>query len=128
MTADDVGLLVGAMLLVVGSFVVRGVVVAAAEGRLRSNALAGMRTTATRSSEEAWRAGHAAGRRAAEVTAVVSAVPAVAAGVLAVVGGFTDVVGGLVLAGAGVLLAGVVASGVRADRAAREVQRSRGER
>lgn len=128
MTADDVGMLVGPAVLVAGALVVRRIVVAAAEGRLRPNQLAGLRTTATLSSEEAWRAGHAAGRRVTGQAALGSALLAGVAGVLAVVDGASDVGVGLVLTSAGVLLAGVVTSGVQAHRAAREVQRSRRER
>ena len=43
----------------------------AADGRLRRNALAGIRTRATLSSDEAWRTGHAAARGLSDAAGVV---------------------------------------------------------
>lgn len=125
MTEDQIALLLGAVLLLVGALVSRGVVAAAAEGHLASNAWAGLRTGATRSSAEAWQAGHAAGRRPVDVGALAGALLAVAGGAVVLLDGGLDLATGLLLGSAGALLAGVVAGGVRAHRTAREVQRSR---
>jgi hypothetical protein len=127
-TEDEVALLVAAALLLIGALVARGVVAAAADGRLTSNAFAGLRTGATRSSPEAWQAGHAAGRRLVDLGALVGALLAVVGGAVVLLDGGLDLATGLTLGSAAALLAGVVAGGVRAHRAAREVQRVRGER
>ena len=70
--------LVGALLLVTGA-AVSGVSRRAADGRLRRNAVAGIRTRATMRSDAAWRAGHLAARGSSDASGAVFAVSGVAA-------------------------------------------------
>lgn len=129
MTDDQWGLIVGAVVLLGAALAVRYVCRAAAGGTLRPNHIAGMRTTATLSSPEAWQAGHRAALGWTDRTAIACVVVLV----LAVVLGITrDDVGwglGLLTGAAGVLLIGTVGGGVTAHRAAARVRdRTRGAR
>lgn len=125
MTDDQWGLLVGAAVLAVAALVTRLVTRRAAEGRLRPNHVAGMRTTATLSSPEAWRAGHVAAVGWTGGTSTVCLILALAAAVLAVAG--VDVVWGVgfLTAGAAVLLGGAIGGAVAAHRAAKDVRDDR---
>lgn len=113
--------LVGAVVLAAAAVVTLVVVRAAASGRLRPNHIAGMRTSATLSSPEAWQSGHVAARPWSDAAAVAAIVPA-AAGAVAAIAGSAAWASGLVLAGALLLLAGVAAGGVVAHRVARDVR------
>jgi hypothetical protein len=102
--------------------VVSGIAVAlvnrrAADGRLRRNAVAGIRIRSTLRSDAAWRAGHAAARPASDAAGAVFAVTGLAATVVRPAPWFA----GLVLAGTlgavAVLLVGVRQAVGAADRA-----------
>lgn len=122
MTDDQWGLLVSAVVLAVAALVTRLVTRAAAAGRLRPNQIAGMRTTATLSSPEAWRAGNLAAVGWTGGTSTVCLILALAAAVLGMAG--VDVVWGMGFLGAGaaVLLCGAIGGAVAAHRAAKDVR------
>lgn len=95
---------------------------AGASGALGPNGAVGIRTRATRRSEAAWRAGHAAAVRPALMTSVGPAAVSVPGALLLATGpgSAAEVVGTtLVLVGAVACVGGLVLTGVLADRAAR---------
>jgi len=104
-----------ALVLVGAGVVVAAVTRRAADGRLPRNVVAGLRTTATLRSDEAWRAGHAAARSASDAAGAVFALSGVGALLLRSAPAFAAVVLGGTL---GVLVLSVVAAR-RAGRAAR---------
>ena len=104
-----------ALVLVGAGLLVASVTRRAADGRLPRNVLAGLRTTATLRSDEAWRAGHAAARSASDAAGAVFALSGVGALLLRSAPAFAAVVLGGTL---GVLVLSVVAAR-RAGRAAR---------
>jgi len=110
----------GVSVLVALALVAAGVGVAAvtrraADGRLPRNPLAGLRTSATLRSDEAWRAGHAAARSTCDAAGAVFAASGVASLLVRDAAPFATVVLGGTL---GVLVLSVVAAR-RAGRAAR---------
>lgn len=118
---EVIGPVVVACVFVLGALLVRYIGRAAARGTLGPNQVAGMRTSATMSSPEAWRAGHRAAQGWTDVATVVGIVVAVVGGVLGVAGS-DGWAAGLILAAALVLLAGTIGGGVVAHRAAKAVR------
>ncbi len=118
---EAIGLVVVAGIFVAAALLVRHLSRAAARGTLGPNHVAGMRTTATMSSPEAWRAGHAAAVVWTDVSTVAGIVLAVVGGALAVAGS-TGWAAGLILAASLVLLAGAIGGGVVAHRTAKAVR------
>lgn len=118
-------LVLPAALLAVGALVVRWAVRAAVDGRLPPNHVAGMRTSATMASPEAWQAGHRAARPWTDGSAAVALVLAGAAVVLGVADAGTAWTAGAILAGAGALLVGAVGGGVAAHRVASRMRTER---
>lgn len=112
-----VGMLVGAVLL---PAVTLPLTRRAADGRLALNDMAGIRTRATKSSDEAWRIGHAAALPVLAPALPVAVVTVVLAVVLQVVAGG---MWGFAVAAAGfvVEMAIILRSAWVADRAARLV-------
>lgn len=98
----------------------------AAEGSLDRNGLVGIRTRATRSSDEAWRAGHAAALPSMRVAGRVSLGSAVVLPGVALAGVGPGVVGAVAGAAAAVLIGVLLLASRRADRAARAVARLQG--
>lgn len=126
-----------AVIMVGSGFLVRGIAARAADGRLAKNGLAGIRTKATMSSDEAWRAAHQAG----EVLTKRGGSASVVFGLLAMIAGpamaLFDVgdpegyiIVGMVLIGVATvaLLALVIAGAVSGQRAAVEVRDRRPKR
>lgn len=74
-------LLVGALMLLTGA-AVSGLARRAADGRLRRNGVAGIRTPATLRSDDAWQAGHEAARGLSDASGALFALSGLAALVL----------------------------------------------
>lgn len=121
MGGDVVGLVLVTVLFVAAALLVQLVMRRAARGTLGPNHVAGMRTTATMSSPEAWRAAHEAAKGWTDVSTVVGIVLAVAGAVTAGLGA-TGWAAGLILAASLVLLAGAIGGGVKGHRVARSVR------
>ena len=109
-------LLVG-LLCVVSGIAVAVIDRRAADGRLGRNALAGIRIRSTLRSDAAWRAGHAAARRASDAAGAVFVVTGLAATVVRPAPWFAGVVLAGTLGAVAVLLVGVRQAVVAADRA-----------
>ena len=108
--------LVGLLCAATGA-VVSGVSRRAAGGRLRRNAVAGIRTRATLRSDAAWQAGHAAARGLSDAAAVVFVGTGVLAAVVRAAPWFAGVVLVGMTAGAVLLVVGAARAGGAADRA-----------
>ena len=109
-------LLVG-LLVVATGVAVAGVNRRAADGRLRRNAVAGIRVRATLRSDAAWQAGHAAARGTSDAAAAVFVLTGLAATVLRSAPWFAGVVLVGTCAGLAVLLVGVRKAVAAADGA-----------
>ena len=90
-------------------------------GRLRCNALAGIRTPATMRSDEAWLAAHRAGFGPTAAGGAAAVVSGIAATVLAIAEGDAAPAAVIVLVGAALLAAGALAGCVAGVAAARRV-------
>lgn len=114
------------LLLVVSGWLVIVVAERAADGRLRRNAWAGVRTRTTRSSDEAWSAAHRAAEPLTKAGGAIMIVSAPVAALLGLtLGRNPDAAMGVwaagLIAGTMVAVALVIAGAVKGQRAAREV-------
>ncbi len=125
MTDDQWGLIAAAVVLVAGAVLARQVTRAAARGSLRPNHVAGMRTSATMSSPEAWQAGHRAALPWTDTAAAGCLVLAVAAVLLMVADVGLGWSLGVVTVGAVLLLVGALGGGLVAHRVAKRVRAGR---
>ncbi len=128
--ALGVTILVGAGMVAAG-FAVLAISARAADGRLGRSRLAGIRTRATLSSDEAWSAAHQAGRGPTDLGGWLSIatgiVPLLAAAVMGLFGigdaeRYMVVWTALYLIGVAALLAAVIYGAVLGQRAAKAVQ------
>lgn len=107
-----------AILLVVGNLLVILMLTLCANGTIMRGGLAGIRTGATRSSDEAWLGGHIAARPIAQIGNGVGAVLGAATLLVShTVGPYLSVLGATVV----VTLGAVVVASVVAHRAARRI-------
>lgn len=126
MTEDVPGPIIAAAVLTVAALLTRAAIRAASRGDIAPNGGLGFRTSATRSSSEAWATGHRAGRRWMEAGTAVSIICAIATPLALLLPNGERVVEVSLLLSAGSLLVGAVGGGVVAHRAAREVQTRQG--
>ena len=112
---------IGILVMFLGSVVVAEVGRRAASGGLGRNHLAGIRTSATLASDEAWAAAHRDAGSWILWTGVTSAAGMLIVAGLAIIGLREGWIAGGILVVAGWLTVGVLVACVRGDRAARSV-------
>lgn len=120
---------IGLLMVVTGVFVM-GIAIRAADGRLGKNRLAGIRTRATLSSDEAWQAAHQAGREltimAGWISVATGVVPVLVGAFLALFDltspdNYMVIWTALLMIGIAGLLVAAVAGALKGNRAAKAV-------